>query len=178
MLDEYGFEIYEENQFPLAYLLTFRTYGTWLHGDERYSVDRHRKNIFETPRILPNENLRNLMEQKSLNSPLILDVRQRAAVETAICNLCDKRKYFLRAINVRSNHVHVVLSFDKSPEPIITALKAFSTKQLREENLIERERRVWSRGGSRRYLWKPRHVELAKKYVLYGQGDEPFDEFE
>ena len=30
MLDEYGFEIYEESEFPLAYLLTFRTYGTWL----------------------------------------------------------------------------------------------------------------------------------------------------
>ena len=33
MLDEYGFELYEENEFPLAYLLTFRTFGTWLHGD-------------------------------------------------------------------------------------------------------------------------------------------------
>lgn len=32
MLDEYGFEIYEENEFPIAYLLTFRTFGTWLHG--------------------------------------------------------------------------------------------------------------------------------------------------
>jgi hypothetical protein len=25
---------------PLAYLITFPTYGTWLHGDERGSVDR------------------------------------------------------------------------------------------------------------------------------------------
>jgi hypothetical protein len=33
MLDDYGFEIYEENEFPIAYLLTFRTFGTWLHGD-------------------------------------------------------------------------------------------------------------------------------------------------
>jgi hypothetical protein len=33
-LDEYGYERWEENTFPLAYLLTFRTYGTWLHGDE------------------------------------------------------------------------------------------------------------------------------------------------
>ncbi|HEX9659180.1 MAG TPA: hypothetical protein VGA18_02730, partial [Rhodothermales bacterium] len=24
---------------PLAYLITFTTYGTWLHGDERGSVD-------------------------------------------------------------------------------------------------------------------------------------------
>jgi hypothetical protein len=33
MLDDYGFEIYEENEFPIAYLLPVRTFGTWLHGD-------------------------------------------------------------------------------------------------------------------------------------------------
>jgi hypothetical protein len=25
---------------PLAYFITFRSYGSWLHGDERGSVDR------------------------------------------------------------------------------------------------------------------------------------------
>jgi hypothetical protein len=25
---------------PLAYLISFRAYGTWLHGDRRGSVDR------------------------------------------------------------------------------------------------------------------------------------------
>ncbi len=37
-LDDYGFERYEENSFPIAYLLTWRTFGTWLHGDERTSM--------------------------------------------------------------------------------------------------------------------------------------------
>ncbi|HMT07731.1 MAG TPA: hypothetical protein PKA82_06975 [Pyrinomonadaceae bacterium] len=23
---------FDENEFPLGYLITFRTYGTWLHG--------------------------------------------------------------------------------------------------------------------------------------------------
>ena len=26
--------------FPLAYLITFHTYGSWLHGDAKGSVDR------------------------------------------------------------------------------------------------------------------------------------------
>jgi hypothetical protein len=26
--------------YPLAYLITFTTYGTWLHGDSRGSVDK------------------------------------------------------------------------------------------------------------------------------------------
>ena len=31
---------FDENEFPLAYLITFRCYGTWVHGDERGSMDR------------------------------------------------------------------------------------------------------------------------------------------
>ena len=26
---------FDDNEFPLAYFISFRTYGTWLHGDER-----------------------------------------------------------------------------------------------------------------------------------------------
>ncbi len=48
MLDDYGFEIYEENAFPIAYLLTFRTFGTWLHGDERGALQRSRDPRFKT----------------------------------------------------------------------------------------------------------------------------------
>ena len=33
---------------PLAYFITFRAYGTWLHGDERGAVDR-RHNDYGTP---------------------------------------------------------------------------------------------------------------------------------
>jgi hypothetical protein len=31
---------FDDNEFPLAYFISFRTYGTWLHGDERGSVNR------------------------------------------------------------------------------------------------------------------------------------------
>jgi hypothetical protein len=35
---------------PLAYLITFNTYGSWLHGDRRGSVDRFH-NRYGTPRV-------------------------------------------------------------------------------------------------------------------------------
>ena len=79
------------------------------------------------------------------------------------------------AINVRTNHAHAVVSAQMKPERIADAFKAFATKKLREENLVNKELKIWSRGRSRRYLWKPRHVELAINYVLYGQGDIPFE---
>ncbi len=174
-MDEYGFEKFEHNEFPLAYLITFRTYGTWLHGDERHSVDRHDKNIYGTPKISPNENLDEMMKDNLKGDAVELTSDQRRIIESAIKDLCDERSYHLQAINVRSNHVHVVVSVAKKPERIADAFKAFATKRLREEGLIDKSVKVWSRGRSRRYLWKPRHVNLAIDYVLYGQGDVPFE---
>jgi REP element-mobilizing transposase RayT len=142
--------------------LTFRTYGTWLHGDERGSVDTHKgKNIYGTP------------DMKNLS--VLLDLSQRRAVEEAIREFCLNKSYHLHAINVRTNHVHAVVSAQTKPEPIINFIKSYSTRKLRKLNLISKEISLWSRGGSRRYLWKERHVALAIEYVLYGQGDVPFE---
>ena len=177
MLDNHGFEIYENNDFPLAYLITIRTFGTWLHGDERHSVDRHGKNIYGTLDIVPNPKLNETMKSELKQPEIIFDELQRETVEIAVKELCEQRKYFLQAINVRSNHAHFVVSAQTKPERIADAFKAFATKKLREENLVLKELQIWSRGRSRRYLWKPRHVELAIDYVLYGQGDLPFEVF-
>lgn len=38
---------------PLAYFITWRTYGTWLHGDERGSVQRGSSGPLAPP-ISPN----------------------------------------------------------------------------------------------------------------------------
>jgi hypothetical protein len=48
---------FNEDHTPVGYLITFRSYGTWLHGDRRGSVDRlHR--IYGTPRLPPNNQRR------------------------------------------------------------------------------------------------------------------------
>ncbi len=175
MVDDYGFELYENNEFPLAYLITFRTFGTWLPGDERYSVDRHGQNIWGTPLVAPNQNLYDAMKTEINHSPVKLNDVQRVNIEEAIRELCEKRQYHLHAINARTNHVHTVVTAQIKPERLADAFKAFATKKLREQKLVESELQVWSRGRSRRYLWKPRHVAQAIEYVIYGQGDVPFE---
>jgi REP element-mobilizing transposase RayT len=175
MLNDYGFEKYEENEFPLAYLITIRTFGTWLHGDERHSVDRWEKNVYGTPDIAPNEKLRVAMRNELKQEAILLNNIQRKTVERAITELSARRRYSLQAINVRTNHVHAVVSAQIKPERIADAFKAFATKKLREEELFSKDLQIWSRGRSRRYLWKPKHVAMAIDYVLYGQGDVPFE---
>lgn len=177
MLDEYGFELYEENEFPLAYLLTFRTYGTWLHGDIRWSVNRSVQGSRERRLTPPNVPLQQAMAEELRQPPVILNSAQRRAVEAAIAEVCLNRGYDLKAVNARTNHVHSVVTAQVKPERIINAFKAYSTRKLREEGLVSADQRVWSRGKSRRYLWKPRNVISAIDYVLYSQGWIPFEDW-
>lgn len=171
------FSNYDINDFPLAYLITFRTYGTWLHGDERTSVDRHGKNIYHTPRAVPNSKLKKQMAENMKQTPFLLDANQRKIVRATIKEVCDHRQYVLKALNVRTNHLHAVVSAACRPDPIIHAFKSYATRNLRQARLIENAAIVWSRGKSCRYLWKPLHVSLAVEYVLFGQGDD-LDEFD
>ena len=91
MLDDYGFEFYEENEWPLAYLLTFRTFGTWLHGDIRWSVGRRPRYPKESRLIRPNLPLKEAMEAEMHQPPVLLKRAERRAVETAIDEVCECR---------------------------------------------------------------------------------------
>jgi transposase IS200 family protein len=168
------FSTWDDNEFPLAYLITFRTYGTWLHGDGRSSVDLRGQNVYRAPKIQPNSKLLDLMDRNmGGQTPFILDGKQRSVVELAIRKVCDHRKYSLLAINVRTNHVHTVIAANSRPESIATTFKSYSTRRLRFEGLVDSDRKVWSRGESTRYLWKEPSVDLAIAYVVSGQGDMP-----
>ena len=168
-------EMWDDNEFPLAYMITIRTYGTWLHGDKRKSVDLHGKNVYGEPRQKPNENLRKVMKANAFHDSFVFDNQQRKLVEESMRETCKAREYDLLAINVRTNHAHLVVSSASKPERIINGFKSHATRKLRENYLVLKNQKVWSRGGSRRYLWKLRHVDLAIDYVLFGQGLLPFE---
>src|SRR5437016_2408327 len=97
MIDDEDLDTYEENEFPLAYLLTFRTFGTWFHGDDRLSVGRDGRNHYGRPRIKPRPDLEAAMIREAGQPPVILNIQMRATVEAAIKELCDRRGYVLKA---------------------------------------------------------------------------------
>lgn len=174
-LDEYCFPRFEQSEFPTAYLITFRTYGTWLHGDERSSVRRNGNNRYGGPKVTSSAPLRELMRETQEGESVILDTAQRNCVDAAIKEVCEFRKYLLRALNVRTNHGHVVVSAAVKPEKIASDFKVYATRRLRAEGLCGPDQKIWSRGASTRYLWKPRHVDGAVDYVKYCQKDIPFE---
>jgi REP element-mobilizing transposase RayT len=112
------------------------------------------------------------MQENQRADEFILDGRCRAVVEKAVLGVCELRKYLLYATNVRTNHVHSVVYGSAKPESIMNAFKANATRELRQAGLVGDGQKVWSRGGSTRYLWRQSHLDRAVDYVLYGQGDD------
>ncbi|MDM7924369.1 MAG: hypothetical protein QUS14_18950 [Pyrinomonadaceae bacterium] len=163
---------WDDNDRPLAFFITFRTYGTWLHGDERGSVERHGRNVYGTDRIGLDPVFSVSMDRNMLAEPFLLDVPRRVCVEEAIRSVCSVRNYGLSALNVRTNHAHLVVSASADPKFMMNAFKANATRELRERGLARSDQKVWCRGGSTRYLWKPVQVERAIDYTVNGQGDD------
>jgi hypothetical protein len=122
---------FNDSHVPAAYLITFRTYGTWLHGDERGSVDRAH-NRYGDSLIPGNEHRRKHNRESMKRSPVRLNADKREAVEEGIRETCSMRKWTLWSLSVRSNHVHAVVTAFCHPDQVMNAFKANGTRKLRE----------------------------------------------
>jgi REP element-mobilizing transposase RayT len=153
----------------IAYFITFTTYGTWLHGDERGSVDEaHRAHgaLPAPPSPVREDATRQMMKWP----PFTLDATARGVVDRTIREVCEHRKWNLKALNVRTNHVHVVVWTLDPATKVLSDLKAWCTRRLREAGCIEREREVWTEGGSKRKLFTEEGARNACEYTRTGQG--------
>jgi REP element-mobilizing transposase RayT len=162
--------MWNETDIPIAVFFTFRSYGTWLHGDERTSIDRH-NNAYGSPRIAANSDWKIHNESTLGRKPVILNAAQRKAAEQGVRETCEKKGWEISALNVRTNHIHVVASIGgKSSKRTLAALKAGATKKLRENGLWKVDNTPWAEKGSRRKLWNEKSVWEAVDYVINGQG--------
>jgi len=149
----------------LGYFITFRTYGTWLHGDMRGSTD-YCHNTYGTPRLAPDPRLVESTRKRMHGPPYVMGVRERAIVHAAIEETCRFRDWHIWALKVRTNHVHIVLSAPGSTaERVMNDLKIYATRALRRASLIQTQTQVWSRHGSTPHLFESDQLAAAIQYV-------------
>jgi hypothetical protein len=147
-----SFTEFRVEHIPLAYFITFRSFGTWLHGREQL-VDRSH-NVFGTPKLRA-DSARHKYNSGLLGQPPVqLNKARRRNIKAAIKETCEVRRWSLWALNIRSIHVHTVVTAPCDPERVLVALKANATRKMREMNCWHSERSPWSRRGSKRRLWK------------------------
>jgi len=155
---------------PFGYLITFRCYGTWLHGTQG-SVDRFH-NVYGAP-TLAADRARWRYNRRALAQPSVaLKRKQRVFVEEAIRLTCEIRKWSLWTVNVRTNHVHAVVTANCAPDKVMTAFKANATRKMREGHCWANDRSPWAYGGSKRYLWSDEDLASAIAYVREDQGED------
>lgn len=168
--------ITQEISIPLAYFITFTSYGTWLHGEKVTSVDRYH-NTPGTDFIHSAPEKARRMKKRMCEQPYLLDPLRRNIVLKAIQNVCAYQQWTLLAVHVRTNHVHVVVHAIAAPEKIMAIMKAYASRYLNKTKLDVNRSNRWTRHGSTRYLWKEEEVEATIQYVVYEQG-EPMAVFE
>lgn len=163
---------FQDRSVAKGYLITFRCYGTWLHGDERGSMDRRYYHRYGGAKIKPDIETRSRKARLLKNQPFYLGAAERKIVDLAIREVCITRGYSLFALNVRMEHAHLVVDNSDLPERMMTSFKAYATKALRMADLVATDAKVWSRHGSTGYLWTEEHIAKAVDYVMIGQGGE------
>ncbi len=156
------------NDDPLAYFLTWTTYGTWLPGDKRGWVAKPGQ--FREP----DARIEQIAKQRMTEEPLYLDPEERAIVEQTIREHCEIRHWYLHAVRCLTNHVHVVVTARVKPEIIMDQFKAWCTRRLKayaQNSATDRAQRSnwWTQRGSKRHLNDQSGLEGAILYVAEGQ---------
>src|SRR4029079_7830351 len=105
---------------PNTYHIVWTTYGTWLHGDARGWVEKNRQGI---RRLDPERE--DKARKRMVQEAVVLNDDQRVIVDKTIRRHCELRKWQLHAVNVRSNHVHVVTTADRAADDVMRQLKAW-----------------------------------------------------
>jgi len=119
---------------PIAFFITWNTYGTWLPGDSRGWVEYHHG------WKLPEPALELECKSRMTEGAVRLNPNQRQSAEAQIRETCQFRKWHLHAVNCRSNHIHVVVTaIETKPKKVRIDLKAYATRCLKKHYDSERE---------------------------------------
>ncbi len=154
---------------PLAFLLTWTCYGTWLPGDSRGWTARN------AGQQSPNERLREFVVRNMNESETTLSQASRTLVEATIAAHCEIRGWKLWAVNARTNHVHVVVTANANPDVVMQQFKAWCTRKLKVANNDQVRASWWTRSGSTRYLNTESDLQSAIEYVLNAQDKKHLD---
>ena len=99
-------------------------------------------------------------------------------MDAAVREVCEYRRWYLYALNVRTNHAHSVVDINGgSSMSALNSFKAYATRDLRKAGLWQYDHSPWADKGSRRRIWNERGLQAVINYVVNGQGG-PLPDFD
>jgi len=152
------------DDFPLAYHITFGTYGTRLHGDPRGTVDR-RRNRPGDPIVGRNEAWQRMEASRLSHPPILLTVPQRVYAERAVISICQRGRWTYKEAACGPDHVHVLLSARRDGKAIRRWLKRWLGEALSARWPLRVGQSWWATGGSVKWIWDAGYLERVTQYV-------------
>ena len=157
--------------FPMAYHITWGTYGTRLHGDERGTVDRSMNN-FGDP-IIGRDGDWHRIESSRLRFPArVLTVEQRLLIENIVPDICIRGGWTFVTTAAADDHVHNIISSPVDGKDIRKWLKRWVSEALNKRWPIEQGQVWWAECGSVKWIWNEDYYRRAADYVR-GQRTHP-----
>jgi REP element-mobilizing transposase RayT len=154
------------SEFPLAYFITWTTYGSWLPGDERGWCCRGSRTVEP-----PDSVVRDSALEAMIGEPVVLTPEQRQLLDAVIVRHCEIRGWKLHARNVRTNHVHIVVSADRDGKEVRAQLKAWCARRLSESAGLSTSQtkngpcRWFTERGDVEWINDDDHLQAAIRYV-------------
>ncbi len=101
---------------------------------------------------------------------------QRTIVEATIRRHCEIRGWELHALNARTNHIHLVVTGNRSADEMMNQLKAWCSRKLSDHAGLSKTvahkagRRHWfTEHGSTKPIFDDAYLQNAIQYVLEAQ---------
>ncbi len=167
------------------WLLTNRTYGTWLPGDRRGSVtdvrDRRLSDPVSSHRLTHNKpgeaceahlaGLERSAHSRLKGPPILLTTPQAAVFLEQLRETATYRGWLLQAVAIMTNHFHLVVAVTGDPKPrkILADFKSYGTRALNRQFGRPPSETWWATNGSKRKLPDQRAIAGAINYVLHKQ---------
>jgi REP element-mobilizing transposase RayT len=151
-------------QDPLAYHITFGTYGTHLHGNPRGSVDRLH-NVPGEPIIGTNAGWERMEASKLRFAPRYLNNDQRGFVEAMVPEICVRGGWDYHNAAAQPDHVHSLLSTDSDGQVVRRLLKRWLGDALSPRWPTQAGESWWSEGGSVKWVWTADYFNRVIEYI-------------
>jgi REP element-mobilizing transposase RayT len=157
------------------WFFTWRTYGTWLPGDEGF-VGHYRPptgggrvidNVPGEPLAEPLPALAEYSREVMTGEPVLLVLAHAEVLLGQFHETVGMRGWAIDAVAVLATHVHLVVGLPGDPDPsdVLRDWKSYASRALNRAGAKRNAPRWWADGGSKRKLKGQENRAATIRYV-------------
>ena len=149
---------------PIAYHITFGTYGTRLHGDARGTVDRS-MNRPGDPIIGADASWWRTERDLLKFDPVVLTADQMRHAESVMPDICARGGWTFHTGAGGPDHVHILLTGDADGDAVRKWFKRWLGEALSSRWTLPQGATWWAECGSVKWVWDDDYFARVFDYV-------------